>query len=204
MPEQNQTRSTIHLPREKGKILSLFRNARTILSVCEAMLNLRILQKYGDGTNVLPAQEAQVTISDGYLTVILPSVSQPGGGGSSGMGSGVFGGVGSPSAATLEAGTYLTVPTPSFYVDTSTGLTWYCSTAGTAATSAWTKTSAGGGNMNWQGLWIAGTTAQKNDVWILQSGTATGTYLCTVNGNTNSPDTAVNWVQIGTNLGQWQ
>lgn len=78
MPEQNQTRTTIHLPKAKGKLMTLFKNARTVVAVCEAILNLRIFQKYGDGTNVLPELEAEVDISEGTLTVILPSVSQPG------------------------------------------------------------------------------------------------------------------------------
>jgi hypothetical protein len=42
------------------------------------------------------------------------------------------------------------------------------------------------------------------DVVILQAGTATGTYICTSDNNTNSPDTGTGWVQIGTTLGQWQ
>ena len=59
------------------------------------------------------------------------------------------------------------------------------------------------GFMYFKGLWLAGTSAQPSEVWILQSGTATGTYICTTVNNTNSPDTGTGWIQIGTLQGQW-
>jgi len=42
------------------------------------------------------------------------------------------------------------------------------------------------------------------DIVILQTGTATGTYISTVDNNFVSPDTGTGWVQIATTLGQWQ
>jgi hypothetical protein len=38
---------------------------------------------------------------------------------------------------------------------------------------------------------------------ILQTGTATGTYISTIDGNTNSPDSGIGWIQIGTTQGNW-
>jgi hypothetical protein len=53
-------------------------------------------------------------------------------------------------------------------------------------------------------LWIPGTTAAADTVWALQSGPAQGLYYCTANGNTNSPDSGINWIQISSALGVWQ
>ena len=58
--------------------------------------------------------------------------------------------------------------------------------------------------MIFRGVWSAGTYAE-NDVVIIQSGAAAGTYISMTGSNTNDPATGVNWLQIapGNTVGNW-
>ena len=62
----------------------------------------------------------------------------------------------------------------------------------------------GSGNMVWKFLWYSGVSAKPNEVWALQIGTATGTYIA-LTATTSSPDSDDGtWFQLGTTQGQWQ
>jgi hypothetical protein len=65
------------------------------------------------------------------------------------------------------------------------------------------KSTASSG-MVYRGVWSVGTYAE-NDVVIIQSGAAAGTYISMTGGNTNDPATGVNWIQIapGNTVGNW-
>jgi hypothetical protein len=60
----------------------------------------------------------------------------------SAAGSVPFSGSGAPSSSTLAAGSYLSSPVPSLYVDLTAKTLYVCTTAGTNSTSAWTVISA--------------------------------------------------------------
>ena len=73
------------------------------------------------------------------------------------------------------------------------------------------------GNVRYRSLWVAPTTTippvttppdglgnyMTNDFVILQTGTATGTYISSVDDNVASPDTGIGWIQIASTRGPW-
>lgn len=64
---------------------------------------------------------------------------------------------------------------------------------------------AGGGGLNPRGIWNSGTTYATNDLVIVQSGVAAGTYYSTIDENMNDPATGIGWMQIapGSTVGKW-
>ena len=59
---------------------------------------------------------------------------------------------------------------------------------------------------NWlRGVWVPNPTSpyMTYDGVILQTGTATGTYVSTIDANANSPDSGIGWIQIATTQGNW-
>jgi len=79
---------------------------------------------------------------------------------------------------------------------------WLCTLAGTNETSTWVQ--IGGGGSTTVQLWTPTSSAANGSLWVLQSGPAMGLYMSTAGGNTNSPDTGINWVQISGVLDVWQ
>ena len=65
-----------------------------------------------------------------------------------------------------------------------------------------TKSNTG---FNVRGTWTASPTTpyMTLDVVILGTGTAAGMYYSTIDGNVNSPDSGIGWVQISSSQGTW-
>jgi hypothetical protein len=74
---ENNIRKGIRLPRYASTLRTLLRNGRVIVSTVEAILNLKVTQKYGDATSVLPGKEAAVQIDDGFASVVLEATARP-------------------------------------------------------------------------------------------------------------------------------
>jgi hypothetical protein len=110
-----------------------------------------------------------------------------------------YSGNGAPSATTLATSAYYRVSDR--YFATSAKVEYICTTAGDKTSSVWVQ--LGGGITN-RGLWAAGTYS-LNDLVVVQSGAAAGTYLSTIGSNTNDPATGVGWLQIapGNTVGNW-
>lgn len=62
-----------------------------------------------------------------------------------------------------------------------------------------------GGNWNYRGLYTPTPAApyMTFDVVQMGTGTASGMYLSTIDGNSNSPDTGIGWVQVSSACGTW-
>lgn len=54
-----------------------------------------------------------------------------------------------------------------------------------------------GGGWNYRGAWVNTSSYNTNDAVLLGSGTSAGLYLCITLANTNSPDSGIGWVQLG-------
>jgi hypothetical protein len=91
---------------------------------------------------------------------------------------------------------------PDLYLDSVNSVLYVCIVSGTTATSSWKQISGAGGGA--AQLWVPGTVAGNGSLWVLQSGPAMGLYMSTAAGNNNSPDTGINWVQLGGVLNVWQ
>jgi hypothetical protein len=188
-------------PPAKGKIAQwLFKTfgLRTIISVVNAVLNLQFKFQFDPGNGGIPiSKDAQVTFSDGKLVVVSPLIPT---GSSSISSDGHFEGAGPPAAGTLAAQNYFAAPNPDFYVDTTAKNLYYCSTAGTNATSVWIKISGGGGGLNPRGLWSATppTPYMTFDFVVVQQGASAGAYYSTIDNNGNNPATGIGWVQFAT------
>ena|ERR1017187_6521137 len=51
------------------------------------------------------------------------------------------------------------------------------------------------GGLNYRGLWTSGTTYNENDLVLVQTGTAAGGYISTIDSNNNDPATGIGWMQ---------
>jgi hypothetical protein len=127
-------------------VLTLTEDANLVQETLEALLNMRILVPTTDGNNSFEGSEAQIDFAEGGLIITMPpqlDTSTPLSGGSQ-----IFSQDGPPSATTLAlAGmpaTFEAGVTPSVYIDATNNNIWFCTTAGTAATSAWTQINTGG------------------------------------------------------------
>ena len=111
---------------------------------------------------------------------------------------------GSGSGATF----LLNLPAPDFYLDVtslSSPVLYVCTSAGNAATSVWAKISggAGGSGWNYRGTYNPTSTYATGDVVFFGSGTSSGLYYSTIDGNTNSPDSGIGWNQLSNGNGTW-
>jgi hypothetical protein len=77
-------------------------------------------------------------------------------------------GAGAPSATTLPANVNFRASTTtmgaSFYIDTTANAEWYCTTAGTNSTSAWTQLSGGGSSSFQQGIYAG---HWGDGIWVI-------------------------------------
>jgi hypothetical protein len=133
------------IKRPAGKNTALFLRGGVVnfvLDALKALLNIKMTFLQSDGTSVLPPIKATVTYAMDGVTIRVPPLSAASGG--NGMAQ-VFGGNGPPSASTLAAGNYVTGQNPSCYVDETNNIFYFCSKAGTASTSQWTKITTSSG-----------------------------------------------------------
>ena len=189
--------------RPKGKVTDWCLRSSFVsflLDIAQALVNLRAGIQQTDGQNVTGVVWAKKTISADGLTLMFPPFTTASSGGS---GNQVFGGNGPPSAATLPAGNYVSGQNPNCYVDESNNNFWYCSTAGTASTSAWTQISGNSSNWNYRGAYQGGSTYNEFDVVQFGAGIGAGMYLCTANANNTNPQTGTGWVQVSSTTGVW-
>lgn len=173
-----------------------------------AALNLEVVIRQQDsaGNSANPIY-ADVRVSNGKLIVVIDPVQSVPNAGTGGT-SGTYGGNGPPSAATLGApniptGTQFTAgANPSIYIDETNDASYFCSVAGTASSSQWTKITA---QWNFRGLWSPTPNVPYTtfDVVQMGSGTAAGIYMCVAQGNTSSPFTGTGWIQISSSSGVW-
>lgn len=65
--------------------------------------------------------------------------------------------------------------------------------------------SGGSASNYFRGAWTAGVPYATNDMVVVQSGVAAGTYVSTIDNNLNDPATGQGWVQIapGQQVGKW-
>jgi hypothetical protein len=116
------------------------------------------------------------------------------------------------TTATSGSGTGATFnfnwPAPDFYIDMTTAtapVLYVCTSAGNATTSVWAKISggAGGSGWNYRGTFNPSTTYATGDVVFFGSGTSSGLYFSTIDGNTNAPDSGIGWNQLSNGNGTW-
>ena len=135
--------SSLSVPQAKGKNTALFLTsyvANLVLDTVRGIRNLKVFVQQTDGTNVLPAKQATVVKTPGGITISIPALIAA----STGSGNQWARGAGAPGAGTLPAGSYVAGQNPSFYFDSTNIAFYYCSTAGTQATAAWTNIPIGG------------------------------------------------------------
>jgi hypothetical protein len=105
------------------------------LAVSWANLDVYLNINMPDGSvTAMPAAKPQITVKNSKLTLTVDLSNLP----TSGGGSVPFSGNGPPAAGTLSnTVSYLAGPVPSVYIDTNASAWYYCTTAGTNATSVW-------------------------------------------------------------------
>ena len=81
----NLTGLVVPTPKKNGAQLLSPWYRRALCSAATAIFNLKVIQRYSDGTNSLPAQYADVIATEMGITVNLPPVAMPGGAGGAGV-----------------------------------------------------------------------------------------------------------------------
>lgn len=117
----------------------------------------------------------------------------------------LFWGAGAPSDSTLLPGNGAYIVGDE-YTDVQGNAKYFCSTAGTNETSAWTQISGGAsGNWNYRGTWTSSPASpyMTFDVVQMGTGTASGMYLSLADNNPYEPDIGPNWVQVSSSSGAW-